>query len=473
MTTLAPSISMVDNRAASLSDGAFARLVAENQSAVCAVAYSTLRDRAASEEVAQEAFLIAWRKLPELSEPPKMPAWICGIARNLAKNARRQAARTEASDDLEAVPADDGGPLDDLLNAENEALVSRALARLSDTYREPLVLFYRQDHSIREVAAALDISEATAKQRLSRGREQLTESVRTTVERALGKTGPGAAFTAAVVAAAASLPKSAHAAPVAKSGSVGAMALLGGLLAIGSVVGGAWLYSSSSASTDVESGAPSASAVAHAGLPSASTDLRSKSTAPGPHFRPRARGRAAALPLKQPDEDNPIRPAVSQALSRRIDLELNEASPRDVLRLLAEVSNTPIVVKGAIGSDVTYQLRAVTVQQALDETLEQAGAVWRDVDVIRVYGGRSPAGPRLEGPAVDMVLDTADFAAVATTLGEALEMPVSIADALNPPPVTIQAKAQPAGVLFAKIVDDAGLHYEVVPGIEVAPDEEE
>ncbi|NUO47620.1 MAG: sigma-70 family RNA polymerase sigma factor [Polyangiaceae bacterium] len=473
MTTLAPSIlRMVDNRAASLSDGAFARLVAENQSAVCAVAYSTLRDRAASEEVAQEAFLIAWRKLPELSEPPKMPAWICGIARNLAKNARRQAARTETSDDLAAVPADDGGPLDDLLNAENEALVSRALARLSDTYREPLVLFYRQDHSIREVAAALDISEATAKQRLSRGREQLTESVRTMVERALGKTGPGAAFTAAVVAAAASLPKSAHAAPVAKSGPVGTMTLLGGLLAVGSVVGGAWLVSSSSPSSDIGSGVPSASAVVLAGLPSASTDSRSKSTTPGPHFRPRARRRAAALPLQQADDDA-VRPQVTHALSRRIDLELNEASPRDVLRLLSEISNTPIVVKGAIGSDVTYALHAVTVQQALDETLEQAGAVWSDVDVIKVYGGRSPAGPRLEGPNVDMVLDAADFAAVATTLGEALEMPVSIADALNPPPVTIEAKARPAGVLFAEIVEDEGLRYEVVPGIEVAPDEAE
>ena len=63
----------------------FEQLVTRYQDVVCAVAYAWLRDRARSEEVAQEAFLIGWQRLPTLREPPVMPGWLCGIARNLAR----------------------------------------------------------------------------------------------------------------------------------------------------------------------------------------------------------------------------------------------------------------------------------------------------------------------------------------------------------------------------------------------------
>jgi RNA polymerase sigma-70 factor, ECF subfamily len=46
---------------------AFEELVTRYQGVVCAVAYAVLRDRARSEEVAQEAFLIAWQKLPAMT----------------------------------------------------------------------------------------------------------------------------------------------------------------------------------------------------------------------------------------------------------------------------------------------------------------------------------------------------------------------------------------------------------------------
>jgi zinc protease len=71
----------------------FARFVAEHAGVVFASAYAATGDRALSEEIAQEAFLIAWRKLPRLAAPPAMPAWVCGIARHLARNARRRRRR--------------------------------------------------------------------------------------------------------------------------------------------------------------------------------------------------------------------------------------------------------------------------------------------------------------------------------------------------------------------------------------------
>lgn len=477
MSTIAPSSFSLDTRAVNLSRDEFASLVAEHQGAVCAVAYSTLGDRAASEEIAQEAFLLAWRKLPELGEPPKLPGWVCGIARNLAKNARRRSGRVEASDTLDEVASSKSGPLDDLLDKESEALVSRALDTLPESYREVLVLFYRQDQSIRQVAEALEITEATAKQRLSRGREKLTETVREMVERTLQRSGPGAAFTAAVVAAIASLPEPAAAQKVSRAaqpaGAGALAAVAGGALAMLVAAGAVWLGSRSE--QEVAGGA--AVTAANAASAQASAVRAGASAAPkegGPHFRrrPERAGARAAAPYYHDGVVN-MRPQVVGALDRKIDLVLNEAAPREILKLLGEVAETPIVVVGDLPSDVSMDVHAVTVRQALDETLERAGGVWQDVDMVRVVGTPGPAGPRLAGRALDLTLEKADFAVVLSALGESLEMPVWIEAGLEPAPVTIRARKQAAGDLLAKVVADAGLRYEIVPAIEVRPGDDD
>lgn len=76
-----------------------------------------------------------------------------------------------------------------------------ALGELPETYREALVLYYWEDQSAREVAAALEISEQAVQQRLSRGRSLLREEVLSRVEGALRRGRPGAAMTATIVAA--------------------------------------------------------------------------------------------------------------------------------------------------------------------------------------------------------------------------------------------------------------------------------
>ena len=53
----------------------------------------------------------------------------------------------------------------------------RALERIPETYRESLILFYREHQSVAAVAAALELSEDAVKQRLSRGRKSLHEAV--------------------------------------------------------------------------------------------------------------------------------------------------------------------------------------------------------------------------------------------------------------------------------------------------------
>lgn len=182
---------------------AFEVLVRRHQSLVCAVAYNTCGDLALSEDVAQETFWAAWRERQTLAEPGRVRAWLCGIARNLAKNARRRASRAaEAAATLDVaagVSAGAPGPVEEAVSREEEALVWQSLEQVPESYREPLILFYREEQSVAEVAAALDLSEDAVKQRLSRGRALLRERVAELVEGVLQRSRPGRRFTVAVM----------------------------------------------------------------------------------------------------------------------------------------------------------------------------------------------------------------------------------------------------------------------------------
>jgi zinc protease len=237
---------------------AFEVILRRYQSLICAVAYSTCGELAQSEDVAQETFWTAWRGRESLDQPSKLRSWLCGIARNLGKNARRHASRpVESAANLDALaerPADAPGPVEEAISREEESLIWKTLEQIPDTFREPLILFYRENQSVAQVAFALDLSEAAVKQRLSRGRSMLREQVAEQVEGGLRRTRPGRAFTVAVMAgvtAGSSGAKTAVAAgaatkaagPLVKAAvggglSAGALgALLGSLLGLG----GAWL----------------------------------------------------------------------------------------------------------------------------------------------------------------------------------------------------------------------------------------
>lgn len=183
----------------------FGRIVTRYQSGICALAYCACGNVARSEDLAQEIFITAWRQLRELKEPAKFRAWLYGIARNLLHNAFRRQSRNPLAT---AEPLEEGlasttlgsSPPDLAMSREEEAILWRVLEALPETYREPMVLFYRQAEGIAEVAAILDISEETVRQRLSRGRAMLNERVAKLVETGLRRSGPTAAFGLAVLA---------------------------------------------------------------------------------------------------------------------------------------------------------------------------------------------------------------------------------------------------------------------------------
>lgn len=178
---------------------AFGQLVARYQDLVCAVSYSSTGDHVLSEDVAQETFIAAWRQLAGLREPGRLRPWLCGIARNLARKARKARRRDELVDEGE--PIAEGNPFDDAARGQVERLVREALGRVPPAYREVLVLYYRDNQSIRDVADALGTSEAAVMQRLSRGRRYLADGVTSLVERSLRGERPRRDLVAAVLAA--------------------------------------------------------------------------------------------------------------------------------------------------------------------------------------------------------------------------------------------------------------------------------
>lgn len=183
--------------------GAFAEIVARHQSLICSVAYSSSGGLHLSEDIAQETFLTAWKRLSTLREPQKLRSWLCRIARLQAANARRRRGRearhTEGGSD--DAPAGEPAPSEQAITREQEAILWAALERIPELYREPLVLFYREHQSIERVATELELTTDAVKQRLARGRKLLHEEVAAFVEGTLARSGPGPMFGAGVLAA--------------------------------------------------------------------------------------------------------------------------------------------------------------------------------------------------------------------------------------------------------------------------------
>jgi len=210
---------------------AFTRIVERYQRLLCSLAYAATGNVGESEDAAQETFIAAWGQLGELREPEKLRPWLCGILRHKIGRIRRQYGRdavlgAEPVEAAGSIATDDLPVADQAMQGEEELILWRALERVPALYREPLVLYYRENRSIEHVAVALDLTEDAVKQRLARGRKMLQEQALAFVEGALARTTPGRAFTLAVLAA---LPALAPA-PAKAAGLGAAVATQGGTL---------------------------------------------------------------------------------------------------------------------------------------------------------------------------------------------------------------------------------------------------
>ncbi|MBC8470511.1 MAG: sigma-70 family RNA polymerase sigma factor [Planctomycetes bacterium] len=183
---------------------AFEAVVNKYQSYICAITFSATGDLGKSEVLAQETFISAWKDLTQLKDLNKFQSWLGGIARNVIKNSFRSQqhdfiSKASSIDQLKETHTNDSGPVERVITKEQQHVVRKALQQIPEQYREPLVLFYRQEKSVKKVAEQLSLSEEAVKQRLSRGRKLLKERFAAMVETTISRTGPGKSFTSAVI----------------------------------------------------------------------------------------------------------------------------------------------------------------------------------------------------------------------------------------------------------------------------------
>ena len=152
---------------------AFEDIVRRWQGALINLAYRFCHDRGRAEEMAQEAFLRAYRGLAQWRKESAFSTWLFALAANFYRSElRRLPAHTIPLDEVhEPVDprASDGG----LEAHDRDLAVRRAVLALPEKYRQALILFYFHEMDVPAAAHSLGLPEGTFKARLFRGREIL------------------------------------------------------------------------------------------------------------------------------------------------------------------------------------------------------------------------------------------------------------------------------------------------------------
>lgn len=156
-------------------------LIERHQRRVYAVAWSRLGDPTLAEEVTQEAFIRAYRRLWMLGDGQKFAPWVSSIARRLAINSglrhRRELSKRERWVLEQASPVASSPQPEDTDASCSPETLGQWLAELTPAHRECLVLFYLEGKSGAEAAAALGIKESALRVRLHRARLVLRERI--------------------------------------------------------------------------------------------------------------------------------------------------------------------------------------------------------------------------------------------------------------------------------------------------------
>lgn len=144
---------------------------------VYALAARLMGERAPAEDVTQDVFLKVWRAAPHLDVTRDPVHWLTAITCNACRDVWRSGAYRAArsgrppSDDPElgvVLSSGRNDPEEDALRSERERLVQRALTRLPEALRLPVVLHDFQGLPHAEIATLLGIDHAAARKRYSR-----------------------------------------------------------------------------------------------------------------------------------------------------------------------------------------------------------------------------------------------------------------------------------------------------------------
>ena len=162
-------------------DAAFACLVRKYQKRVHALAWRKIGDFHIAEDITQETFLQVYRKLAKLKDPSQFPGWLYVIAnRRCLAWIRKKRVQTQSLEDIDIVMTERSSYSRHVAAAQAESaaetkreLVKNLLAKLKESDRTILTLYYFGEMTYAEISEFLGVSVNTVATRIHRARERL------------------------------------------------------------------------------------------------------------------------------------------------------------------------------------------------------------------------------------------------------------------------------------------------------------
>jgi RNA polymerase sigma-70 factor, ECF subfamily len=145
----------------------YAELVRRYEGPVQAAAWSFVRDVHQAQDIAQEAFLKAYRALPSLADPELFGPWLLTIARRVAATECRAKPLPMTRGPVPEAPAD-GAP-----EVEEASALLAAVARLPQHEQRVILLRYIDQQPIAAIAAITGLSSGTVTKQISRALARL------------------------------------------------------------------------------------------------------------------------------------------------------------------------------------------------------------------------------------------------------------------------------------------------------------
>ena len=156
---------------------AYGRLVEQFQPTVYAVALKKMRNATEAQELTQEVFVHAMRKLAQIRDVRSFPGWIKTIAKRMAINRLTRRGPIQKVEDgfLDNTAAAGVTPLENLIQAEQAGELHRALDLLKPVDRATLVAFYLRGRTLIQMGREFEVPIGTIKRRLHVARNRLKE----------------------------------------------------------------------------------------------------------------------------------------------------------------------------------------------------------------------------------------------------------------------------------------------------------
>lgn len=157
----------------------FAYLVERHKTMVFTVAKRILKNREDAEEIAQDAFVKAYKSLNKFKKQSRFSTWIYKIVYNLAiSKLRKKNPETFSIDDSENIHFDlveenSYNKLQELVKRDQNNYIKTAIEQLNYDERTVITLYYQQEQKISEIADITGLSSSNVKVKLHRSRKEL------------------------------------------------------------------------------------------------------------------------------------------------------------------------------------------------------------------------------------------------------------------------------------------------------------